>query len=96
MNDIDTFELRQALGWPQRCSEEVTRRGIAQPCDRIAAAIREDRANGGYYSVCTRHTRAPMVPLESIVKFMLDRHEAQTIIAAGLVQMAFESPKGTQ
>lgn len=85
---IDQFEMRRALGYPQRCSEEVSRSGNAEPCDKPAVALREDPNYGGYYPVCARHARASMVSLEVIVRFLLERQQAQSLIAEGLLRMA--------
>lgn len=90
-NEIDPFEMRLALGYPQRCSEEVTRGGVLDPCDKTAVAVREDPNYGGYYPVCARHARARMVPLETIVRYLLDREQAQQLIARGLVALAAPS-----
>lgn len=49
------------------CHEEVTRRGIIEPCDLMAVAMRIDPEDAtGCYPVCKRHTRGPMVPLATI------------------------------
>ena len=65
---IDPIELWRALRFPQECTEEVTRRGISEPCEKTAVAIREDANYGSYYPVCARHARAPMVPLAAIIR----------------------------
>jgi hypothetical protein len=36
------------------CHEEVTRRGMLEPCDRVAVAVRIDPDEGGPYPVCAR------------------------------------------
>jgi len=53
------------------CHEEVTRDGELQPCDKTpVVALRSDESEGhaldspsGWYPVCTKHVRAPMVDL---------------------------------
>ena len=77
---VEPQEMRFALGYPEECTEEVSRRGLVEPCDRVAVALRVDRNEGTLYPVCARHTRAEMVPLGAIVRFMLDRHEAQRMM----------------
>lgn len=91
MSEYTTFGLRIALGRPEQCHEEVTRRGEVEPCEKTAVALRVDPQEGEPYPVCARHARAPMVPLVDIVRFMLDRHEAQAVAARGLVRLARES-----
>jgi len=48
------------------CHEEVTRRGVLEPCELPSVAVRIDVQDGGPYPVCRRHVRAPMVPLLSV------------------------------
>lgn len=88
MSLYTNFGLRIALGHPQLCHEEVTRHGEVEPCDKVAVALRMDPEEHEPYPVCARHSRGDMVPLETIVRFMLDMHEAQAIAARGLVRMA--------
>ena len=85
---IDHFMMQLALGRPEKCSEEVTRAGHLEPCDETGVALRIDPEEGDPYPVCARHARAEMVPLETIVRFLLDRERAQQMIARGLVAMA--------
>jgi hypothetical protein len=85
---LSPFWMRVALGRPEECHEEVSRRGIAEPCEKVAVALRIDPNEGTPYPVCARHARANMVPLESIVRFMLDREEAQRVAAEGLVRLS--------
>ena len=91
MSGYTAFGLRIALGRPGQCHEEVTHRGEVEPCEETAVALRVDPQEGEPYPVCARHARAPMVPLVDIVRFMLDRHEAQAVAARGLVRLARES-----
>lgn len=49
------------------CHEGVTRRGNYEPCEGIAVGVRMDPEEGGFYPVCSRHTRRPMVRLADIV-----------------------------
>lgn len=88
MTEIDYHDMRLALGYPERCTEEVSRNGMADTCDRTAVALRLDPTEGSPYPVCSRHTRRDLVPLEDIVRFLLQREEAQQMIARGLVRMA--------
>lgn len=46
------------------CHEEVTRKGLLEPCEKPAVAMRIDPNEGIPYPVCIKHTRAEMVPLE--------------------------------
>ncbi|RCL84433.1 MAG: hypothetical protein DBW62_08660 [Microbacterium sp.] len=85
------FGMSIALGRPEQCHEEVTRRGELEPCEKVAVALRLDPQESEPYPVCARHARANMVSLEDIVRFMLDRHEAQEVAARGLVRLAQES-----
>lgn len=41
------------------CAEDVTRRGLSQPCDKPAVALRIDPTGGNPYPVCAYHTRGP-------------------------------------
>lgn len=91
MSEYTHMGLSIALGRPQDCHEEVARGVEVEPCDKTAVALRIDPQESEPYPVCARHTRAPMVPLVDIVRFMLDRHEAQAIAARGLVRLAQES-----
>lgn len=88
MSDYTHLGMSIALGHPQDCHEEVSRRGEQEPCDKTAVALRLDPEEGEPYPVCARHARADMVPLEDIVRFMLRRHEAQEVAARGLARMA--------
>jgi hypothetical protein len=52
------------------CHEEITRKGMAEPCDaRPVVALRTDITSGwgdgpmGWYPVCAKHVRPPMVEL---------------------------------
>lgn len=88
MSDYTHLGMSIALGHPQQCHEEVTRKGEIEPCDRTAVGLRIDPQESEPYPVCAGHARADMVTLEAIVRFMLDRHEAQAVAARGLVRMA--------
>jgi len=49
------------------CHEGITRRGVFQPCDLPAVAMRIDPDDAtSCYPVCKRHVRGPMVPLATI------------------------------
>jgi hypothetical protein len=89
--DIDRFDMRLALGHPEKCTEEVSRNGLVDTCDRVAVALRLDPNEGSPYPVCARHARRDLVPLEDIVRFLLKREEAQRMVARGLVRMAVVS-----
>ena len=91
MSEYTHLGLSIALGRPEVCHEEVTRGGELESCDKTAVALRIDPQEGEPYPVCARHARAPMVPLVDVVRFMLDRHEAQAVAARGLVRLAQES-----
>ena len=91
MSDYTHMGMSIALGRPQECHEEVTRRGKLETCEKVAVALRIDPQESEPYPVCARHARAPMVPLVDVVRFMLDRHEAQAVAARGLARMALES-----
>lgn len=88
MSDVSTFGMSIALGRPEQCHEDVTRRGDSEPCDKPAVALRIDPEEGEPYPVCARHARADMVTLEQIVRFFLDRREAERRAAAGLIRLA--------
>lgn len=94
MSDIDPFNMRLALGHPETCTEGVDKRGTFDTCDKVAVALRLDPEGGEPYAVCKKHVRAEMVPLETIVRFMLDREEAQRMLAYGLVRMAASTDSG--
>lgn len=49
------------------CHEEVTRKGMLEPCDKPAVAVRDDPE--GPYPVCGHHTRATgLVPLSELLR----------------------------
>lgn len=43
------------------CHEDVIRKGISQPCDKLAVAVRIDPESGDPYPVCAYHTRGNMM-----------------------------------
>lgn len=88
MSEYTHLGLSIALGRPETCHEEVARADDLEPCGKTAVALRVDPQEGEPYPVCARHARASMVPLVDIVRFMLDRHEAQAVAARGLARMA--------
>jgi hypothetical protein len=45
------------------CHEEVTRKGVLEPCGKPAVARRIDPSEGTPYPVCVKHARDDMVPL---------------------------------
>jgi hypothetical protein len=90
------FGLRVALGRPEQCHEEVSRHGQVEPCNKVAVALRVDHQEDLPYPVCARHSRGDLVPLEYIVRFMLDRHEAQAVAARGLARIAMASAGDNQ
>jgi len=47
----------------KHCTEGVTRRGIFEPCDLPAVAVRIDPEFDEPYPVCKRHVRGNMVPI---------------------------------
>ena len=61
-----------ALRCPEQCHEEVTRAGELEPCNKVAVALRLDPQESEPYPVCAHHARGDMVPLEAIVRFLLD------------------------
>jgi hypothetical protein len=85
---FDPFWMRHALGRPETCTEGVDKRGVFDTCDKVAVALRLDPEEQEPYPVCARHARADMVPLEAIVRFMLNREQTQQMIARGLAAMA--------
>jgi hypothetical protein len=91
MSEYTHLGMSIALGHPQECHEEVGRGVEVEPCEKPAVALRIDPQESEPYPVCARHARAPMVPLVDIVRFMLDRHEAQRIAAEGIVRLAHAS-----
>ena len=66
--------LDYARTFPDKCCEEVTRRGEVQPCEKTAVAVREDE-EGSPYPVCAYHARGPMVPLAALWRHYLDEHK---------------------
>jgi len=64
-NDARWVLLREAMRYVE-CHEDVTRKGESQPCENIAVAVRIDPNEGGFYPVCSRHTRRPMVRLADL------------------------------
>ena len=61
-------DLTEALRSPNECTEEVTRRGEFQPCDKTAVALRYDPEEGRPYPVCSYHSRGDMVPLAAVAE----------------------------
>lgn len=57
------------------CHEEVARRGIVQPCNRPAVAVRIDSNEESPYPVCRTHVRGPMVPLPAIADAIMTTPE---------------------
>jgi hypothetical protein len=49
------------------CWEHVTRKGVAQPCDKTAVAVRIDPEDRGPYPVCAYHSRGEMVSLPDLL-----------------------------
>ncbi len=66
LDESPADRLAHLRSWPDRCAEEVSRAGIAQPCDRPVAAARD--VGDGPYPVCAYHARAPMVPLARLLE----------------------------
>jgi hypothetical protein len=56
-----------------RCHEDVTRKGISQPCEKTAVAVRIDERDGDPYPVCAYHSRGHMVALTHLVAAIPDR-----------------------
>lgn len=50
------------------CHEEVTRKGLVQPCEKTAVAIRVDTEDGDLYPVCAYHSRGEMASLAEILE----------------------------
>lgn len=66
-------QLREQIAdYGDRCGEEVSRRGEAQPCDKTAVAARydprEEFAGEPPYAVCAYHARGRMVPLSELLR----------------------------
>lgn len=55
---VPADDLSYASKFADTCSEEVTRRGECQPCDRIAVAAIRDADGGPAYPVCSGHVRS--------------------------------------
>lgn len=68
-----------------RCHEDVSRKGLSQPCDKTAVAVRIDERDGGYYPVCAYHARGPMVSLPDLLAAS-QRHVIGKIAATGTSQ----------
>lgn len=50
------------------CHEDVIRRGMSEPCNLPAVAMRFDPTFGDPYPVCRRHVRGRMVPLLDVAE----------------------------
>lgn len=92
----DPFWMGVALGRPEHCHENVTRGGEEQPCDKTPVALRLDPEEGSPYPVCAHHARADMVTLEEIVRYFLDRREAERTAARGLIRLATNREVGSK
>lgn len=53
--------------FPDRCSEDVSRAGESQACDKTAVAARRDPDCGMPYPVCAYHARGDMVSLTELL-----------------------------
>jgi len=53
------------------CHEEVSRRGLAEPCELQSVGLRVDPNENRPYPVCKRHARAPMVPLPAVAEAIM-------------------------
>lgn len=96
MSDRDPFYMRLALGNPATCTEGVDKGGLFDTCDKRAVALRLDPEEGEPYPVCKKHVRADMVPLAEIVRFLLQREEAQAFIARGIARLATSPNTGEE
>lgn len=63
---LTTFD-RRLLATYRECHEAVVRKGIEEPCEKTAVAVRWDPSGEGPYPVCSRHARADMVPLHDLL-----------------------------
>lgn len=57
----------RAIRWGE-CHEEVSRRGVAEPCNKTAVGLRYDPEENQPYPVCSRHARGEMVPLFDLIE----------------------------
>jgi hypothetical protein len=62
------YDLRFVRRFPDTCTEDVTRKGESQPCDKPAVAARLDPEEGTPYPVCAYHASADMVPLRVLIE----------------------------
>jgi hypothetical protein len=60
-------DLTVVRAYPDLCTEGVTRRGVFQPCEKPAVAVRIDPNEGTPYPVCIGHARVVMVPLAELL-----------------------------
>lgn len=49
------------------CHEEVSRKGLAEPCEKVSVGLRLDPFTGDSYPVCAYHARGEMVPLTEVL-----------------------------
>ena len=70
--DYDSHDcIITALPLGYECAEEVVRRGMIEPCDLPAVAVRiNPDYTGMVYPVCKRHVRGAMVPLGTLLDDM--------------------------
>lgn len=64
---IEPADIARAAA-THECHEEVTRRGMTEPCDFAAVGVRIDPNENAPYPVCKRHVRGAMVPLPSVAE----------------------------
>lgn len=48
------------------CHEDVARKGVSQPCEKTAVAVRINPEDSGPYPVCAYHARGQMAPLADL------------------------------
>lgn len=63
-----TDPINVAEGGLDTCNEGGTVRGMYEPCDAPAVAVRLDPDERTPYPVCARHARGDMVPLEEVLR----------------------------
>jgi len=65
--------LPEAVDMPDTCNEGITVRGMYEPCEAVAVAVRIDPDFSNAYPVCAKHCRGELVPLADVVRMAMVR-----------------------
>jgi hypothetical protein len=60
--------LTEVMTLHEACNEGISVRGMYEPCEAVAVAVRVDPEFRTAYPVCGRHARGELVPLAEVVR----------------------------